>query len=631
MPHRMLKFIPPPPPRDADVFQMGTVLGAGVPFFLAASFLKVHMAVLGESGGGKSKFLELFVRFLLLLREGGMLVDPANDLVDAVMAFVARRTAMGDDLLRRIHYLTISKHLAFRYDPFADLPPRASVTPVVYENALRVKADRLFKQIMRRVAAADVDVMNRLKKRLKAALTACAVDYDGRGRYLGLGKLTTLTDPNDREFRLLLDLVFPHLPRSQQNAYREILGDKVPAAAKERWDSTMNRVDEVMSPFVALALTRGPSIDVKKAVLNREFIVCRMGQTPDWSYDQAVTMGGILIDALLEVKEAEENAPPYLRAPTTLIVDELGDYIGEDIILALRNDRKFLLRCVVGAQNTATLVRGNVDMAPFILSLCQTIVCFAQKLRVDKELIADRMFTGNMGLTKRYVEVQRQRGFIHLKQEEHSHGDTRTHTEGEMETATDSNAQSKGRGRGASWADNQGESIQHLPDNPLRTTSGGRARGGSDIETATQVDGHALSVGKNRSLSTGTSHTVSFKTAILPNLVSEFEWNGQYEEGSPTDQEALHRRWLHLLRSAECFVTVYGHPYAFPVRIETVAPMWATPQAEWQATEEIKRRVAAQWEYTFTPGGDLSALPPEAVHPDAVVEPDAPEENAFGN
>ncbi len=57
------RFIPPVPPDDATSFQVGTVLGAGVPFHLAASFLKVHMAVLGESGGGKSKFLELFVRY----------------------------------------------------------------------------------------------------------------------------------------------------------------------------------------------------------------------------------------------------------------------------------------------------------------------------------------------------------------------------------------------------------------------------------------------------------------------------------------------------------------------------------------------------------------------------------------
>ncbi len=641
----------------------------------------------------------------MLLGEGGMLVDPANDLADDVMGFVARRLVTGDEVLvQRVHYLTLSPTLAFRYDPLGGLPHRSAVSRTVYENALRVKVDRLFRQIMRRVPAAELEVMNRMKRRMKAALAAAAVDLDGRGEHLGMGEVLSLAEPSSPRFRGLLDRAFPNLPESFQNAYREITGERVMPQAKDRWESTQNRLDEVLSPFVTLALSPGPSIDFKSVVRNHEFVVCRMGQTPDWTYDQAVTMGGILIDALLEVKEAEENAPPHLRVPFTLVVDEVGDYIGEDLLLALRNDRKFLLRIVLGAQNTTTLIRGEIDMAAYVLSLCQTVVCFSQKLRKDKEIIADRLFSGNVGFTKRILEIQRQRGYLTIDQEEHSYSDSETASEGagvtNSKTVTGSGSEATGRVRSAGWSDTEGESetATHSDSSshgrsessgaattmqpividgiqvgavpvPSQNASGGNSsqkgaadglsvgktethsESGSVSDTVTRVTGRALALGEGTSTTTGTArgkgHTVSHKRTMLANVVSEWEWNGQYEEGSVQDQQEMVMRYLHILKSAEAFVSVLGRPYAFPIKVEHVRPAWNSPAAGWEATEKVKRLVAAQWPYTFSPAAEvppaaivvkplpqLPAGPPPAPSPDAARPPlkeAQPEENKFGN
>ena len=68
------------------------------------------------------------------------------------------------------------------------------------------------------------------------------------------------------------------------------------------------------------------------------------------------------MDAILEAKEAEEDLPPHLRKRCTLVVDEVGDFIGEDLCWALRNDRKFELRIVLGAQNVSAMTRGDLDL-----------------------------------------------------------------------------------------------------------------------------------------------------------------------------------------------------------------------------------------------------------------------------
>src|SRR4051812_24922310 len=54
-----LPFIDPPDPRGRGVcFRMGSaLLDREVPFYFSTEYTRVHMAVLGESGSGKSKFL----------------------------------------------------------------------------------------------------------------------------------------------------------------------------------------------------------------------------------------------------------------------------------------------------------------------------------------------------------------------------------------------------------------------------------------------------------------------------------------------------------------------------------------------------------------------------------------------
>ncbi len=669
-----MSFPTPPTPRSKRPWKIGTALwDRELDFCLAPEFLRVHLAALGESGGGKSKFLELLTRFLLVNGEGGMLVDPANDLADDVLAFVGFRYSIGDEqLLRRCHVLTLGPKLGFRYDPFSTLPSRSAVGRRLYLSRLSAKAKRLLRQLQRRVPLADFDAQNRLKKRLKAVIVGCGVDYDGRGRYLGLDKAIHLANPDSPQFAGLLDTVYPHLPDAQQIAFREVLDEKRRRSAADKWESSQNRLDEVLSPLVELCVSPGPSIDFKTVIANREFVIARMGETPDWDYDQAVTVGGLLIDGFLEVKEAEENVPPHLRVPSTLIVDEVGDFIADDLCRALRNDRKFLLRVILGAQNLATLMRGEVDMAAYVLSLCQTVVCFAQKLREDKEVMADRLFGGNVRLTKEMAEVQRQRGYTPFQTADFSisgnttkswaaggsrgtsrgrglaHGDTIAFQKNWGDTESEGETVGSTQSRGASATEGCGTTMGYSPiivggmhvgsiptlsmnTNNSRSVQSGQSdshgfsrgqahtEGGGLSRALSRIENHTLAVQSSENWQDGGSDgegwTLSIKTSMLANPVSYMEWTGRYVEGSVADQEALHRTILHTLGTAEAVVSVCGHPFAFPVRIDQVKEFWSTQEEKWIVTRRAVELIAAQHRYTFSPEaldepGDAAASPP---------------------
>src|SRR5437764_1455345 len=100
--HADLPRVAPPHPPGQTVFRMGTALfDQAIPVGFSTSYADVHMAVLGESGSGKSKFLELYNRYLLYSGEGGMIVDPDNDLADAILGFIAYRYKIGDEAIAR--------------------------------------------------------------------------------------------------------------------------------------------------------------------------------------------------------------------------------------------------------------------------------------------------------------------------------------------------------------------------------------------------------------------------------------------------------------------------------------------------------------------------------------------------
>ena len=105
--------------------------------------LRRHMAVMGLSGAGKSKFLEGLCRHLMDTGNGFTLIDPHGDTAQAVADYAAAIARQrGDDyVIPRFHYLCPSLEWLFAFDPFAhaesNLPLAADAQ--YGQEALRVK------------------------------------------------------------------------------------------------------------------------------------------------------------------------------------------------------------------------------------------------------------------------------------------------------------------------------------------------------------------------------------------------------------------------------------------------------------------------------------------------------------
>src|SRR6266566_2809554 len=122
-------------PQD-DGFHIGcTLFKPRGDVFLGEHDLSVHRCVLGQSGSGKSKFLEQLMRYLMIAGRGFALIDPHGDLSEDLLAFAGYReadkkhgqlSAEAEPCLPRIHYLEPSYEQVFHYDPFK-YRPRISI------------------------------------------------------------------------------------------------------------------------------------------------------------------------------------------------------------------------------------------------------------------------------------------------------------------------------------------------------------------------------------------------------------------------------------------------------------------------------------------------------------------------
>lgn len=395
----------------------------GSSFSLTPSQFAVHMAILGMPGSGKSKLMELIGRRRLLAGQPFGLWDPADDLVNNLAAFVANRKAARDDVLwQRVHILELSQESLFSYDPALHAPLRSVVGDLVYFQWLKTRADELCRIILLRVAEADQHVMNRLKRWLKNAITACLVALDGHNTHVGMDRMLTLCDPTIPEFEGLYARVAPHLPAEVAADYRKLIVTRRDLD-REKWtESTVNRAREFLSPFTrAVFSQRRPSVDVRGVIERGEFLFVKLRHSRFLSKDEKFTIGGMLLLDALGVKEAEEDRPEDERTEWMFIVDEVGELLNESLKTALGANRKWKASLILGGQDLSTFARGDLEMAGKLLCCSGTVVSFANTYFEDKPVLRDRIFTPNLSFEPELVEVQRQRGFLRLMLQEVAH------------------------------------------------------------------------------------------------------------------------------------------------------------------------------------------------------------------
>lgn len=624
-------------PRPVE-FSMGVIQGTSQRFILSEGRLQHHMAVLGNIGSGKSRFLNLLLRYHIAAAwaahgklksrdaaTGAMwaaiLIDPHGDLAEDLLAYAARKVADTGDktLIESIHYLEPDYRSAFGYDPYRFTAPEGLTSEeqkTAYITWLHAKVDRIVEILQRKQGQPNTEGMPRLQRVLRDVLTAVGMAIDDSGKHLPLGDALVLLDIYHRRHHDVFQRVAPFLDSAILADFERWHRMKSPDQFLREAESSINRLRSFFSPIIkAIFAETVRTVNLYSIIQRGEVVLVNLRETPFFSRDQKMALGGMLIHDVLEVVQ---QTPRELRKRCTLVIDESGEFLAEDLPAALGACRKHLLSLVLAGQDLSTFRKGaDLDITPKLLSLCGTKVCYQQAWPPDLDILAQSLGYGSLDFTEK--EVERHDGYEWHDVVEWSEGTSRqenwTESDGETWSHAKSTQLSEVHGWQQQW--NSGSSSQQSQgdttsaDGALSSRNSGSAaslshgQSGGASGSESVSSGTSSSLGGSRSTSrggsSGTSRSTSHKKVPLAKIVREITG----EMRTPiSDQFEKMKAGIFCLPDRHAVVKCRDKTQAFVIKTHDVPDPFVSADAQFMAVEWIKKELAALRPYTVKPSLD---------------------------
>jgi hypothetical protein len=670
-------------------FRIGTIHDNNESLDVSEEDTATHTVRLGRTGSGKSRAVTDHVLQHFDQRLGAAVLDPHGDTVEDILGHLANRvvTSGKKDWLRRVHYLEPSPFLCFKYNPSRFFYPKqfhpellASVK-VAWRHA---KADRQAEIFQRKQGQSDFEGMPRLQRMLRNVLTA--VLTEAQGKRLSLADADILLNIYHHLHRKVFARLAPSLPREIVADFEVLHSFRRTEDLRRETESTVNRFRSLFSPLLKSIVNCDHGVDLYEIIQKGHLLLVNLRETPFFTHDQKLALGGLFIHDILETAQV---TPRELRKSFTLVIEEAGELISEDLCRAMGAVRKYKLKLELCGQDLSTFRRKDQDFVPKILSQAGIIVCFNQRWPEDAEVLARVMGAGNLEFNWLVQEVERHGGYEWRRVLEYglnlgrqtswsdavSDGEVNTETEqdGVANASAQNWAKAKGTAHAVAASDMAGTSAttsssdsEH--DSPvlvggklvnklrLGAAQDGRSatdsRAHTDTNTTTrnesESEGGSLSrtisrmLGKAKALSKSHSHTeggsasegltVSQKWVHLARVIREEQLTGTLEK-SVADQLEQIAQTIATLQRRQALVLRPGATRSVLVRTNEVRDPFESPEALVRAVDWMKRELTQVHDYYFVPDltdegrslADFLGEPAEADEPAVVGAADEEE------
>jgi hypothetical protein len=400
--------------RQSIRVKAGIVKGAdNVSIELGDEEFATHMAVFGGTGKGKSKFLELILRQIIDQRRGACIIDPHGDLVEDLLLYIMqRKDALDPKLIKRIHYFDPgSKNCRFSFDPFRYR--ESADGDHDYDDWLKAKVESVARVVIRKQGESDFAGRPRLERFLNAVLYGVGTRINEQGGHLPLADAEILLIPSHPDHPAIVEKIAPLLPPEVLDDFKKVW--EAPPRQQEEWaGSTINRLRSFLSPAVKslFADNAKEALDFRSIVEQQGVMLVNLRRTRSFTLDQGNAIGGLFIN---EVLEALETADRNKRSQFFFFIDEASRFVGQDLIDALAQFRKYKLSLCLAVQDLSSLKGKEIDMAPKVMSQCGIQVTFQQKFPDDVETFANMFGVPDLDFTRLVHEVDRPDGYEEIE------------------------------------------------------------------------------------------------------------------------------------------------------------------------------------------------------------------------
>ena len=312
-------------------------LEGGMPVCLVDRELDRHVYLLGASGSGKSRLLELLIRQHLRQRSGLCLVDPHGDLTQSVLTFLHEEVRIAEQAGTPLDLERLYLVEPFAEDGIVGLNPLDSGGAPLHPHIGELVG------IFRRVWASSWGP--RMEELLRTALLTLAQAG------FTLAELPALL--TDTAFRSrVLEAVTDEPVRDYWTQRFDPLSD----AARSAWtEPVLNKIGALLAdPRLRAMLGQCEgTLDLRRLMDQGAWLLvnCSKGQLRDASH----LLGSLFVAQLQAAALSRADLPEAERHPFTLFVDEFQNFRGEDFETILCEARKYRLRLVLAHQHLGQL------------------------------------------------------------------------------------------------------------------------------------------------------------------------------------------------------------------------------------------------------------------------------------
>lgn len=619
-------ILPRHPFRTPITMDLGTIQGLSRKerLCLLEDVLLQHLIVLGGSGTGKSRLLELLGRILLRECCGYLFLDPNGDTTENLLLFALETAAAegSDAALRQTVYLEPGFEMVFGVDPFTiHLPDELAPAQreAAYFAALHNRADEISEIVQAKQGNTDFAGMARLQRILRDVLIAIGTPVNEDGEHLALSEVFVLLDRHHPRHHQVLALVYPHLPREVQGDFDSLAAYKSEEQRKKEIESTINRLRSLLAPVVQnlFSATRRATLNFKNLIREQKVVLVNLRKTDFLSADQRSAIGMIILHQVLS---AAESCRPEERQNYYLFVDEAKLFLSERLCQSLEQFRKFRTGVILAGQSAYQFVRGDINMLPAILDSCGSMVSFQQKY--SESLHELKQFFGYANLRfEKFRDIRQRDGgdeLLEIPEESFTTGGGTNWSHGEGQQVTVSEEQSASASE--SWQ-------QTAQNGQVRTSGGSLAEDDSRRRTKTETrasafnhsqgnsHGGSTSSGTTQGRSSGTntsdtvggndswSRTVSHKKVLHHRIIEE-EYETPQLKDAVADQLDHCAYLIRTMAPRHAMASFFGEPRSVIFKVDDVNDVIADPVERACVLRELKARIYTLHDFYFTP--DLS-------------------------
>lgn len=361
----------------------------GEKVFFSPNDRQAHTHIIGASGYGKSKLLELIIRQDILNNKAGLcLIDPHGSLYEEVLLYA-------------------SHHYPFLAERFVLFNPAGEEKHCLGFNPIPSTEHFFYALVMLVQSCLKVWGQDNSKDTPRIRRWLYNIFFPVVANDLSLLETEPFTTMDSKRERAIL------LRKVNDFGEKRVLNDwlefekAAPREKRETLEGAANRLSLFLqNPIIRQILGASKRLNLPKVMAEGKILLINLNGGGKISDDDKQLLGTMLVTEIFRLAKLRDPQDQNLK-PFNLYIDEFAQFVTKDVARALDECRKYKLFLTLAHQTLAQLKEEEPYLFYSVLTNCKNKVVFGGLCYEDADLMAKELQTGFLDLKTVKQETER--------------------------------------------------------------------------------------------------------------------------------------------------------------------------------------------------------------------------------